>query len=112
MLASTSSRSAAHSIGIGNMDNIATSRIARSSVPVEKVMANAALDEADRLASAAAHIGKKRLSQKQSAALIASHQVGADEGGSVFRYTQKQLQEKYRILTDGDFTHKEAREKT
>ncbi|MFH1729425.1 MAG: ADP-ribosyltransferase domain-containing protein [Pseudomonadota bacterium] len=100
---------AAHELTTKNIDDLASARMARSVYPVREVFENASLGQKERLARAAADLGMNKFSRKQSAALIAAHNIGSNESESVFRYTSKQLSEKLNILKNGGFTLKEAK---
>jgi hypothetical protein len=70
-------------------------------VPVERVLANAQLGEAARMAKAAETLGLPKLSEAQAKALKEAHEIGMErEGSGVFEYTQEEIAAKYRRLRE------------
>ncbi|MFH1728249.1 MAG: hypothetical protein ABIA04_07515 [Pseudomonadota bacterium] len=104
--ASTVARTSA-SQAAQDLEARAAARMARSKYPVAQVMDNAGLDDAARVSAAARATGKNTLTETQSQALLRAHNHG---DGSVFRYTDEVLQEKYNILRRGGFSEDEAKD--
>ncbi|OGH15324.1 MAG: hypothetical protein A2689_02900 [Candidatus Levybacteria bacterium RIFCSPHIGHO2_01_FULL_38_96] len=80
----------------------------------ELIVENTRLSSQKRIEKAAEILGRK-LSDKEQSAILAAHNVGAEEEGKeggraeVFNYTQKQIAQKAQLLKDAGFSPKERR---
>ena len=88
--------------------NIAAVQAGR--VTEEALEANGALSDVDRVVAAQRLLDDRNLSPEQSRAIVRAHEVGADRPGSGYgNYTQGELREKNRLLTEAGFSAEDRR---
>lgn len=116
-LTETEERALREAISEGAISGVEVEELTRISKEItkEEVLENASLSDEKRLEKAAEVLGRNLL-DKEQAAILAAHNVGAGEEGrgegpaEVFNYTQKQIAEKARILKiEGEFNKEERR---